>query len=272
MRGIASTLLLLVVPCGGCGDAPSEPTPDGTTAVRYQGTVILPEMWSADLDQGTLRSDTAADIRFEVVSDTERYLTPVGGTQASFFGDVPPEKSGCLGTTLSTERLDIDYLRVGAFICVVTGAGRIAQLDIVEAPGPPATALVVGVKTFALTPTDTTVNPPTLLSPPRDHFVHQYVSAPHCSGNAYGFSIDYGWTAVPGAQWYEIYAKHPGAVYPVLDDRLVFDTVFTDAECGAYIASDNAMGWTWRVTVVLGDGTRLTSLTGRYNFTDPFQP
>lgn len=240
--------------------------------IRYQGTLSVPQTWNADLDQGTLAfGRPPADIWFQAVTDTERYLTPVGGAEAAIFGGTAPEKPGCLGLTLSTEWIDMQDLPRGTFVCVLTGAGRVSQVSIIGAPSSSPDTLVIGIKTFAFSLTDTTVNPPVLLSPPEDFYVHQYANAPHCD-NEYGFSIDYRWTAVPGARWYEIYAIGPNATIPILRNLQAFDTAFTRAWCGTYVASRNAIGWTWRVTVVLQDSTRLTSATGRYNFTDPFQP
>ena len=79
------------------------------------------------------------------------------------------------------------------------------------------------------------------------------------------------WTDYVGAVAYELWVKHAGATYP-LDSLTVAQSSYTDTRRVSYVITDNATDWQWHVTAILGDGRRVTSATGTFNFTDPFQP
>jgi hypothetical protein len=133
------------------------------------------------------------------------------------------------------------------------------------------TAVVTAAAGTALGTAVVTVRAPlTLLSPAEGAYVYQYSLAPFCN-STYGFQIQFDWTDYVGAVAYELWVKHAGATYP-LDSLTVAQSSYTDTRCVSYVITDNATDWQWHVTAILGDGRRVTSATGTFNFTDPFQP
>ena len=116
---------------------------------HYQGSLSIPQTDLADLDEGVLtESSELVDVWFSGVTDAARFLEPVNGTRAAIFGTTAPGLQGCLAMTLSTDRIRIQDLPEGTFVCWETNNGRISEIQILQAPGPSLGTLVIGIRTF----------------------------------------------------------------------------------------------------------------------------
>lgn len=120
---------------GGTTDATATLTVilEETPSIHSSGQLTIDQTWTADLDEGSVGSDSGADIWFEAETATERYITPWGNVKLAAAGMSPPGFKGCRDAFLSRSRIDINELPVGSYICVLTNEGRHSQVRI-DAP------------------------------------------------------------------------------------------------------------------------------------------
>jgi hypothetical protein len=111
------------------------PVPPNIT-IFSQGTLDIPQSYTADLDGGVLANDATADIWFHAVTRTARFLTPIQGAILAKAGLVAPGRNGCATHSLSAEPIDIAELGTGSYVCVKTNGSRFSQVRIAAAPGP----------------------------------------------------------------------------------------------------------------------------------------
>lgn len=112
--------------------APAQPNP----TIFSQGTLDIPQTYAADLDRGLLANDASADIWFEAVTRTARFLTPIYGATLAKAGPSAPGRDGCAALTLSPQRIDLAELGTGSYLCVKTNGSRLAQVRVAADPGP----------------------------------------------------------------------------------------------------------------------------------------
>jgi hypothetical protein len=113
------------------------PTPTPTQPIPHaQGHLDIPQTWTADLDSGVVGSNGQEDIWFEAVTATERYLAPRNGASISFMGTTQPGLSGCKSAPLSTNRININSLSTGVYVCVLTNSNRYSELRVTAPVGP----------------------------------------------------------------------------------------------------------------------------------------
>ncbi len=115
--------------------------------IHASGTLSIPQTFLADLDQGAITS-AGADIWFEAVTATARFVTPTSGVVIAKMGTSPVGKSGCAAAALSSARIDINNLPVGTYVCVRTNQGRYSQFRVDAAVGPSPGTLVIGFTTW----------------------------------------------------------------------------------------------------------------------------
>jgi hypothetical protein len=66
-----------------------------------------------------------------------------------------------------------------------------------------------------------------------------------CSNQTDMQTWEFSWSAVEGADGYQLFVQRLGSQHPVIN-RFVEDTTFTDSR-RAYVAPHNTDAWTWRV-------------------------
>ncbi len=116
--------------------------------IHASGTLNIPQTFLADLDQGVIGDEVGADIWFQGVTATTRYVTPWSGVLIAKMGTSPVGKSGCAAAALSSARIDINNLPVGTYVCVRTNQGRYSQFRVDAAVGPSPGTLVIGFTTW----------------------------------------------------------------------------------------------------------------------------
>jgi hypothetical protein len=140
LRGIAALVTAGIVAFSlGCGstDSPT-PTPASPTSatVYKQGTLTIPQTYIADLDAGEVVNDPygLADVWFEAISPTERYLTSMGAMLA-VYGTNAPGLAGCKAGALTNARIPMSALAPDLYLCARTDENRIVELRVVQLPG-----------------------------------------------------------------------------------------------------------------------------------------
>lgn len=121
---------------------PVDPEPDraeiswGTLST---GPLEIRQTFVADLDEGRVGGRDGADLWFNAVSATERYLTPLNGARLAVMGRRAPTVAQCLQAELSSDSLPIEGVSEGDYVCVRTDVGRPAvfrvNAPIGESPG-----------------------------------------------------------------------------------------------------------------------------------------
>ncbi|NLT53256.1 MAG: PKD domain-containing protein [Actinomycetales bacterium] len=140
-RTCACTVELTVTDAAGQTGTDSASLDVEEPAVFAEGRLEIDQTWTADLDPGSGR-----DIWFEAQTETERYLTTLGGASGAVVGG--SDYNTCLDASLSAGRISMDDLSVGSRVCVLTGAGRYAVVTVVTMPGPSPGVLVLDYRTW----------------------------------------------------------------------------------------------------------------------------
>ncbi len=116
------------------------------------GTLQIPQTWLVDLDEGALVSTAEADIWFEAVTATQRYVTPRNGATIAIVGTTSVGRDGCMAASLTPSRIPIGSLPVGTYVCVRTTQGRYSQFRVNAPVGPSPGTLVIGYTTWEAIP------------------------------------------------------------------------------------------------------------------------
>ncbi len=112
------------------------------------GSLTIPQTWTADLDEGVVGGGADADIWFEAVTPTERYVTPGRGAVIAKVGSQSVGRDGCVAARLSATKISIADLPVGTYVCVRTNGRRYAQFKVVARVGPSPGVLQIGYTTW----------------------------------------------------------------------------------------------------------------------------
>lgn len=96
---------------------------------RRSGSAKLLQTFSIDLDDF---SDDRwhKDIRFEAVSESEFYLSPIQGARLAIFGRSQPSVQACEASRMTGDNIPLSALVPGLHICVKTNEGRFAYVRI----------------------------------------------------------------------------------------------------------------------------------------------
>ncbi len=106
------------------------PVPTPIVPVTYStGPILLKQSYTADFDQG-LVSAPGADIWFQAVNPTHRYLKPLNGAKMAVGNRSNRGFSGCSIASFSGARVNINAIPVGSYVCMKTNAGRISQFRV----------------------------------------------------------------------------------------------------------------------------------------------
>jgi hypothetical protein len=134
LRSLTVVLGFLVFCCGCGSNAPTSPT-SGT--VFHQGTLVIPQTFIADLDQGVIVSNPLgpSDVWFDAESATDWFLSPTGGSIA-VMGTVAPGFSGCSTARFSTTPIRMNTLAAGLYLCARTDQERFVEMRVVAIPVP----------------------------------------------------------------------------------------------------------------------------------------
>lgn len=118
-----------------CETAAAPAPAPGGAEVYSAGRLSIPQTYRADLDRGRVGGD-GADIWFQAETSRRKFLVPINDT----FISRPSRRSrgldGCLSVPISANRIALDRLRPGSFVCYETRSGRIGELRVHSITGP----------------------------------------------------------------------------------------------------------------------------------------
>jgi hypothetical protein len=114
---------------------------------RSRGTLSVPQTWAVDLDEGKVGARQEADIWFEAVTATERYLTPQNGSLIAVVRQkIAPDVCG--QAPLSAARIPIRDLAQSTLVCARTSQGHYAGFRVNETVGPSPGTLKISYVTW----------------------------------------------------------------------------------------------------------------------------
>jgi uncharacterized protein YraI len=119
----------------------------GAPVTHATGALDIPQTYMADLDAGAV-TESGADIWFEAVSATERYVTPRNGAAIVKVGTGGISRDMCASASVSTARINVNDLPAGTYVCVRTNEGRVSGFRVNAAVGPSPGTLRIGFTTW----------------------------------------------------------------------------------------------------------------------------
>ena len=126
---------------------PAEPGRQGQSPRPVvRGRINIPQTGVVDLDTGGLVA--TGDIWFEAQTPTLFFLVPVNGAKMSVEGLVAGGYAGCAGANYAVTKVNLATVPPGAFVCVRTKAGRIAQFRVNKVWGAPTKTLNINYTTW----------------------------------------------------------------------------------------------------------------------------
>lgn len=125
-------------------------TTPGVVAPRtlVTGPFSLKQTWSVDLDSGS-SGGAGADIFFEAVTATERYLTPQNGAALAIINGGATGRTACEAQNFTRGRTPLNRLPEGTYVCVITSEGRYSQFRVNRAAGASPGTMEIGYTTWA---------------------------------------------------------------------------------------------------------------------------
>jgi hypothetical protein len=100
-------------------------------AVRSHGMLDVAQTYSWSFDEGkvSVGKGAAKDIWFEAANASTRYLTPKGNALLAIAGGKSAGFVGCSAAQFSTNRISMDSLEKGTFLCAKSNQGRIGEFS-----------------------------------------------------------------------------------------------------------------------------------------------
>jgi len=112
------------------------PTPTPQPVVISYGELDIPQTYMADLDFGIVPTDPkdsaygGVDLWFEAVSNEDRFLETYNGAVWAVIGPSEVGYDECKAAAPTSQRVNLNELAVGTYICVQTNAGNISVVRI----------------------------------------------------------------------------------------------------------------------------------------------
>ncbi len=119
----------------------------GAHTTHDTGALSIPQTYEADLDNGSIGSG-GADIWFEAVSATSRYVTPRNGAKIVKVGTGGISYDICASASLSTAKINVNNLPSGTYVCVRTNEGRVSGFRVNATIGASPGTLKIGFTTW----------------------------------------------------------------------------------------------------------------------------
>lgn len=114
------------------------PTPEPTASPEPSespapstGELAIRPTFRGDLDTGEETTDPAADIWYQQAPEGE-YINPGPDSSIALVGNAEPGYDGCLEADLRSERLVLDVIDKGEYLCVRTREGTLVQLEVLK--------------------------------------------------------------------------------------------------------------------------------------------
>jgi hypothetical protein len=127
---------------GGGGPPPSAP-------VYSTGLLEIPQTFLFDLDNGQVGGGGGnADLWFQAQTSTQLFINPRNGAQIAVGDKSNRGYVGCANEVYSPNRVALNTLAPGNYICVVTSEGRVAQFRVNAILGGTPKTLRIGYTTW----------------------------------------------------------------------------------------------------------------------------
>ena len=105
----------------------------GAHAVRYSGTGHIKGTWSVDFDDNMFNDPgSGEDLNFDVVTQSERYLDPLGTAGLLKMGTTRPGYAKCASTKLASSSYQVRKALLGVWFCLKTQNGRFVRFKVVD--------------------------------------------------------------------------------------------------------------------------------------------
>lgn len=111
--------------------------------------VVVPQTYEVNFDNGNVGGGSGADLWFQAVTSTERYLTPINGAKIAVGDRSNRGRDGCRVASYSTARVLLAAVPVGSYICMKTNQGRTSQFRMNAITGLSVKNLEMGYTTWA---------------------------------------------------------------------------------------------------------------------------
>lgn len=111
--------------------------------------VVVPQTYQVNFDNGNVGGGGGADLWFQAVTSTERYLTPINGAKIAVGDRSNRGRDGCRVASYSTARVPLAAVPVGSYICMKTNQGRTSQFRMNAVTGLAVKNLEMGYTTWA---------------------------------------------------------------------------------------------------------------------------
>jgi hypothetical protein len=120
------------------------PTPMPTVVVYRTGTLTINNTFMADLDGGSITSDSNADVWLHTVTADERYLEPQNGARLKEMAGTP-SYDDCDSASLSGSAVNFNEFGGGSWFCYETSDDRFGRFEV-ESEG--ATSVTIDFRTW----------------------------------------------------------------------------------------------------------------------------
>lgn len=124
---------------------PPPPAPPEVPVTFSTGPIDLMQTYTANLDNGAV-GGAGTDIWYEAETDVEKYITPQNGARIAVGDGTNRGYAGCVDEDFSTDRVPLEDIPPGTYVCAKTDQGRISQFRVNGFAG---TTLKLGYTTWA---------------------------------------------------------------------------------------------------------------------------
>ena len=110
--------------CSGIIQPQPQPNP-----IKSQGTINLPQTYTANLDNGQV-TQAGADLWYEAVNPIVKFLVPRNGATMWVGGASAQGENGCAAGPFAGSKIPLLLVPAGTHICVKTDQGRISEIRV----------------------------------------------------------------------------------------------------------------------------------------------
>lgn len=140
---VAGAVVLAILANSGA----AAPAPVPAPVTFSTGPLTIKQTFAADFDHGSIGA-AGADMWFQAVNPTHRYLKPINGARLALGDGSNRGFSGCSTASYSSNRINLNHVPVGTYVCMKTGAGRISQFRMNAILGGAVKKLKIGYTTW----------------------------------------------------------------------------------------------------------------------------
>ena len=105
------------------------PAPAPAPVTYSTGPILLKQTYTANFDNGAI-GGPGADIWFQAATPVKRFLKPRNGAKMAVGNRSNRGFAGCSVASYSAQRVNINQLPVGSYVCMKTNVGRISQFRV----------------------------------------------------------------------------------------------------------------------------------------------